>query len=70
MTRLAGRRDGLVLSSGAMRGAAHLGVLQVFEEAGIRPDLVVGVSAGSVVGGLYCAGLSPVNMQGTMFALF
>lgn len=63
MTRLAGRQVGLVLSGGAMRGAAHLGVLQVFEEAGIRPDLVVGVSAGSVVGGLYCAGLSPVDMQ-------
>jgi NTE family protein len=56
-------RIGLVLSGGAVRGAAHLGVLQVFEEAGIRPDLVVGVSAGSVAGGLYCAGLSPAEMQ-------
>ena len=57
------RRIGLVLSGGAVRGAAHLGVLQVLDEAGIRPDLVVGVSAGSVVGGLYCAGLSPVALQ-------
>lgn len=57
------RRVGLVLSGGAVRGAAHLGVLQVFDEVGIRPDLVVGVSAGSVVGGLYCAGLSPVELQ-------
>ncbi len=57
------RRVGLVLSGGAVRGAAHLGVLQVFEEVGIRPDLVVGVSAGSVVGGLYCAGLSPFELQ-------
>jgi len=63
VTRRAGRRVGLVLSGGAMRGAAHLGVLQVFEEAGIRPDLVVGVSAGAVVGGLYCAGLSPCDLQ-------
>jgi NTE family protein len=54
---------GLVLSGGAVRGAAHLGVLQVLDEAGIRPDLVVGVSAGSVAGGLYCAGLSPVELQ-------
>jgi NTE family protein len=46
-----------------MRGAAHLGVLQVFEEEGIQPDLVVGVSAGSVAGGLYCAGLTPIELQ-------
>ncbi len=57
------RRIGLVLSGGAVRGAAHVGVLQVFDEEGIRPDLVVGVSAGSVVGGLYCAGLSPVELH-------
>jgi NTE family protein len=57
------RKVGLVLSGGAVRGAAHLGVLQVFDEAGIKPDLVVGVSAGSVAGGLYCAGLSPVELQ-------
>ncbi|UCC88727.1 MAG: patatin-like phospholipase family protein [Anaerolineales bacterium] len=57
------QRIGLVLSGGAVRGAAHLGVLQVLGEAGIRPDLVVGVSAGSVVGGLYCAGLSPRELQ-------
>ena len=57
------RRFGLVLSGGAVRGAAHLGVLQIFDEEGIRPDLVVGASAGSVVGGLYCAGLSPLELQ-------
>jgi NTE family protein len=57
------RRTGLVLSGGAIRGAAHLGVLQVFDEHGIRPDLIVGASAGAVVGGLYCAGLSPVELQ-------
>ncbi len=59
------RRVGLVLSGGAVRGAAHLGVLQVLDDAGIRPDLVVGVSAGSVVGGLYCAGLAPAALQQT-----
>ncbi len=57
------RRTGLVLSGGAVRGAAHLGVLQVLDEEGIRPDLVVGASVGSLVGGLYCAGLSPVELQ-------
>lgn len=63
--RPADRQVGLVLSGGAVRGAAHLGVLQVFDEVGIQPDLVVGVSAGSVVGGLYSAGLSPVELQKT-----
>jgi NTE family protein len=56
-------RVGLVLGGGATRGVAHLGVLQVFEEEGIRPDLVVGSSAGSVAGGLYCAGWSPFDLQ-------
>jgi len=57
------QRIGLVLSGGAIRGAAHLGVLQAFDEEGIQPDLIVGASAGAVVGGLYCAGLSPLELQ-------
>ncbi|NLE75567.1 MAG: GNAT family N-acetyltransferase [Chloroflexi bacterium] len=52
-------RVGLVLSGGAVRGFAHLGVLEVLDEAGIRPHCVVGVSAGSVAGALYCAGVPP-----------
>lgn len=51
------RKIGLALSGGAVRGAAHLGVLEVLEREGIRPDFVAGVSAGSVVGALYCAGM-------------
>ena len=49
-------RIGLALGGGAARGFAHIGVIQVLEEAGIRPDLVVGTSAGSLVGALYAAG--------------
>ena len=49
-------RIGLALGGGAARGFAHLGVIQVLEEAGIRPDLVVGTSAGSLVAALYAAG--------------
>lgn len=48
---------GLALSGGATRGAAHLGVLQVLEREGIRPDLVAGTSAGALVGAAYCAGV-------------
>ncbi len=59
------RRVALVLSGGAVRGAAHLGVLEILDEAGIHPDLVVGVSAGAIVGGLYCAGLAPAALLQT-----
>lgn len=43
----------LVLGSGAARGFAHVGVINVLDEYGIQPDIVVGSSAGSVVGALY-----------------
>jgi len=46
----------LVLGDGAERGFARIGVIQALEEAGIRPDLVVGTSAGSVVAALYASG--------------
>ncbi len=47
---------GLVLGGGAARGFAHIGVIQVLEENGIKPDLVVGTSAGSLVGSIYATG--------------
>ncbi len=47
---------GLALGGGAARGFAHIGVIQVLEEAGVRPALVVGTSAGSLVAALYAAG--------------
>jgi NTE family protein len=49
-------RIGLALGGGAARGFAHIGVIQVLEESGIRPDLVVGTSAGSLVAALYASG--------------
>ena len=49
-------RIGLALGGGAARGFAHIGVIQVLEEAGIVPDLVVGTSAGSLVAVLYASG--------------
>ena len=51
-------RIGLALGGGAARGFAHIGVIQVLEENGIRPDLVVGTSAGSLVAALYASGKS------------
>src|SRR5882672_9853926 len=49
-------RIGLALGGGAARGFAHIGVIQVLEENGIHPDLVVGTSAGSLVAALYASG--------------
>lgn len=49
-------RWALVLSSGAMRGFAHVGVVRELEAAGLRPDLIVGTSAGAMVGALAASG--------------
>ncbi|WP_029270888.1 patatin-like phospholipase family protein [Flavobacterium sp. KJJ] len=47
---------GLVLSGGGAKGFAHIGVLKVLEEAGIKIDFIGGTSMGSVIGGLYASG--------------
>ncbi|MEO8118083.1 MAG: patatin-like phospholipase family protein [Rhodoferax sp.] len=54
---------GLVLGGGAARGFAHIGVIQVLEEAGVRPSLVVGTSAGSLVAALYASGKTGAQLQ-------
>jgi predicted acylesterase/phospholipase RssA len=48
----------LVLSGGGAKGFAHVGVLQVLDSLGVRPDLVVGTSIGALIGALYASGLS------------
>ncbi|MCX7738051.1 MAG: patatin-like phospholipase family protein [Hydrogenothermaceae bacterium] len=54
---------GLVLSGGAVRGLAHIGVLKALKEYGIVPSVVSGVSAGSIIGLFYCSGYSPEEME-------
>jgi NTE family protein len=54
---------GLALGGGAARGFAHVGVIQVLEEAGIKPDLVVGTSAGSLVAAIYASGKNGKQLQ-------
>lgn len=54
---------GLVLSGGAAKGMAHVGVLKVLEEAGIEPDIITGTSMGSVIGGLYAIGYRADSME-------
>ena len=49
---------GLVLGAGAARGFAHVGVIKALEAQGIRPDVVVGSSAGSVIAALLASGVT------------
>ena len=53
---------GVALSGGGARGFAHAGALLAIEEAGLKPDVVAGVSAGSVIAVLYAAGVRPIKM--------
>jgi NTE family protein len=54
---------GLALGGGAARGFAHIGVIKALEAQGIVPDIVVGTSAGSVVGAMYAAGYNGFQLQ-------
>jgi len=62
-------RLGLALGGGAARGFAHVGVIQVLEQNGIRPDLVVGTSAGSLVAALYASGKNGAELERTALAM-
>ena len=53
----------LALGGGAARGFAHIGVIKALEAQGISADIVVGTSAGSVVGALYAAGYNGFQIQ-------
>lgn len=57
------RRLGLALGGGGARGLAHIGVLKVLEEAGIRVDFAAGSSIGGVVAAAYAAGKTPAEME-------
>jgi NTE family protein len=56
-------RIALVLSGGAVRGFAHIGILKVLEENRIPVDFIAGTSMGAIVGGLYASGLSPDELD-------
>jgi NTE family protein len=55
---------GIALAGGGVRGAAHVGVLRALQENGLFPASIAGTSAGSVVAGLYAAGVTPGEMVG------
>lgn len=53
-----GKKVGLALGGGGVRGLAHIGVLNVLEQDGIGIDLIVGTSSGALIGGAYASGMS------------
>ena len=59
----------LVLSGGAGRGIGHIGAIKVFEKYGISFDMVIGTSAGSLVGACYASGLTGVEMEKIVLGL-
>ena len=54
---------GLVLSGGSAHGLAHIGVLKVLEEQGVKVDYITGTSMGSIIGGLYAMGRSAEEIE-------
>ncbi|WP_028919249.1 patatin-like phospholipase family protein [Pseudoxanthomonas suwonensis] len=62
-------RIGLALGGGAAKGFAHIGVIKMLEANGLKPDVVAGTSAGSVVGALYAGGMDPFQLQEKAVAL-
>ena len=62
-------KTALVLSSGGSKGIAHLGVIQALEEKGIKFDMILGTSIGSLIGGAYAFGLTIEEMKEIAFSL-
>jgi NTE family protein len=58
-----GKIIGLALGGGGARGLAHIGVLRVLDEGSIPIDLIVGTSAGALVGGAYASGINPGELE-------
>lgn len=57
------KRVGIALGGGGAKGFSHIGVLMAMQEYGMTPDIMSGVSAGSIAGTLYSAGLTPVEIM-------
>lgn len=57
------RTIGYALGGGGAKGFSHIGVMMAMEKYGIKPDIISGVSAGSIAGVLYAAGLTPLDIK-------
>ncbi|MGH7655780.1 MAG: patatin-like phospholipase family protein, partial [Gemmatimonadaceae bacterium] len=62
-------KTALVLSGGGAKGYAHIGVLEVMDSLGLKPDLVVGTSIGAIIGALYASGYSGKQIDSTLRTL-
>lgn len=62
-------RIALALGGGAARGFAHIGVIEALAQAGVKADLVVGTSAGSLVGALHASGMTPAALRSAALSL-
>ncbi len=58
---------GIALGGGGLRGAFHIGFLEVLLKNNIKPDIIAGTSAGAVIAGLFASGINPLQMQGLFF---
>ncbi len=67
---LSSHRIGLALSGGSVRGLAHIGVVKALSDRGIRPDVVTGTSAGSLVGAAFAAGMTWREIEGLARSIF
>lgn len=62
-------KTALVLSGGGAKGFAHIGVIEVMDSLGLKPDLVVGTSIGAIIGALYASGYSGTQIDSTLRTL-
>ena len=62
-------KTALVLAGGGAKGYAHIGVLEVMDSLGLKPDLVVGTSIGAIIGALYASGYSGRQIDSTLRTL-
>jgi predicted acylesterase/phospholipase RssA len=62
-------KTALVLAGGGAKGYAHIGVLEIIDSLGLKPDLVVGTSIGAIIGALYASGYSGKQIDSTLRTL-
>lgn len=63
MLQVKAQKVGLVLSGGGAKGLAHIGILKALEENNIPIDYITGTSMGGIVGAMYAAGYSPLQIE-------
>lgn len=57
------KKLGIALGGGAAKGLAHIGVLKVLDDIGLKPDVITGTSMGSLIGAMYAAGRKPDEIE-------